>query len=446
MNFARQYSWLLLLVIPLPAPCQFGSPVYIDDKTASASQIISLDANGDAMQDVGILYGRFPDDFITLYVQDKEGNFNTVNPAGLDSLENCNYFIGGDIDQDGDDDIIAVYGPPYDLVWFENFNSEFITQHLINDSLDFPSQIILQDFDNDSKTDILIIEHIEIAIYWQEENHTFSDRDVVHGGTEFYSIVDCDLNGDGFFDIAVGSGGFEVLINHHDRSFTLIEDDWGQSLVFGLAADDINGDGDEDIVAWETLQGIYSFENNGIGTDFIRDTILLHSEHFNSILLQDVNKDDSPDVITTMGQQGQVIWMENNTDGSFLSPQLIHDEPGQLLYQMTGSDFNGDGLHDIAWGDKVSAVQYLTEPSAVMEERRSLELYVYPNPTGREITIGPQSVAGTYSIFDTAGKTVYRGIIRQGDIAHFDLAPGVYFFIFKYNGGHISRKVVITTH
>lgn len=155
-------------------------------------------------------------------------------------------------------------------------------------------------------------------------------------------------------------------------------------ITFTLVTGDINNDSDIDLITWEALQGILFYENNGTGTLSFSDTILQHSDIFRSVIVHDFDNDNDNDIYTTIGQTGQLIWMQNNGAGIYTPYSVIHTEPGQLVYEGGAADLNTDGAKEIIWGSKFLAYHLNLFPTAIKDFSTEKNVIIYPNPnTGR---------------------------------------------------------------
>lgn len=446
MDVKFLFLTLVISSVYINSTAQLAPPKYFDSSSVLfADRIVSLDANQDGRKDIAILYNRWPKDVITFYLQDTAENFILYQPAPFDSIDNAFFIATGLIDNDGYEDIVVVHGTQHELTWYQNDGAGFSMQATINPHTDNTTQLIIKDLDNDGLNDLLALEHTEIVIYWQGANNSFATRQVIHSGTEFYSIACSDMNGDGFVDILAGSQGFEVLINSQNRAFTLQAGSWGTSLNFNIAASDVDLDGDKDVIAWETLQGVFVYYNNGTGNVFIRDTVFLQSEKFESLLFADLNNDSFHDIVTTLRQAGKLIWFENNTQGSFLPQQQIHMETGVLLYKAYADDFNKDGRNDIVWAEKKSAIHLSIEPTQAQRIDKGSYLLIYPNPSSGKVTIENLSEENsTCQIFNIIGKNIENSVVPgKRRITTTLKEKGIYLLYVRNNNAQYSIKKIV---
>lgn len=200
--------------------------------------------------------------------------------TSLTAPENTGYIQAraGDFDGDNDTDIVIVYEAGGDnipkLAWYENQNGTLaavvVLDAAIND-FDHPSgypMLTVGNFTNNSKTDIVIAtsstndSRPNILYAHGDSGFAKSTAYLLTGSDSFSSyatggIQTIDINQDGFDDILTWQSGNSFdsnnatsyyLINDQDGTFTVNTLHTAYGTEFGLVAADVDGDGDADVV------------------------------------------------------------------------------------------------------------------------------------------------------------------------------------------------------
>lgn len=443
----RVYLFLCCFLVGIGTlKAQFGPARYIDTLTMErVGLIVCADLNHDGDTDLLTLNDKWPRDEVKLYLNNSSQPFaNPVVVAAADSFMTLEHVAAADINNDTWTDFAIAYGFPAKIYWYENNQGTFIP-HLIDDSLDYTTQLIFCDLNRDGFTDLVSLQHTEIVVYYATAAGVFGAPRVVHSGTEFYAIYTGQFDADAFPDIAVASQGFELLHNHAGDSFSIASLQ-GMQLTFGLQGEDLDGDGDNDIVSYESLVGLVWYANDGSGHFAVHDTILKSQESLHSYTLRDLNGDKAPDLYTSLQQVGKMIVKRNNGNGTFALSDTIHTEPNNLVESTATADLNGDGKPDLIWGDRVFAYHLNLSTSSGIDEIAQNKLMLYPNPAEGIINVlNNEGESMNVKVIDCYGKVYTQQTIPAGETIQMPITEaGVYFIQCTDSKGtkQFVRKIV----
>ena len=160
------------------------------------------------------------------------------------------------------------------------------------------------------------------------------------------SICATDIDGNGTVDIlGLASTGDRIASYRNSgagSAWTEFPVFGAMSYLSGIAAADLDGDGDKDVVAVEGAGLARFYENLGAGTLIARG--LLNGTSFYGLVLMDVDLDGDPDIVTT--QTTSVLWFENLGGLAFGFPgHTIH--AGSWATSLEAADLNADGAPDL---------------------------------------------------------------------------------------------------
>ena len=267
----------------------------------------------------------------------------------------------GDIDGDGDNDILTVHeGANNELIWYENENAQgrFLPKKIISNLIHTPKDISLVDLDGDLDLDIVVAQTgTEHLITWFQNNGdgNFGNEIIILNSVQaVLSVNTNDLNGDGSIDIIAGlSSGNSVIWLENDGDENFGTENFLSSTgvnVNWIRTGDINDDTFPDIIY--SSQGnntVAWFQNDGAG-NFGSETLISDAiTNSGSVELVDFNGDGNLDILTTSIEDENMFWFENQGSGTFLpTGEQIGISPNHHgLTSAIPVDVDGDGDIDI---------------------------------------------------------------------------------------------------
>jgi len=180
-----------------------------------------------------------------------------------------------------------------------------------------------------------------------QAQYAFLPRVVSNSLSIAQNLENIDFNGDGLDDILVG--GEKLLWFETDSSGQFIEHEIASSPGTTITSrpKDFDNDGDIDFVSSHWTRNAISLWINDGSQNFTEQIILENFIGAHDAVIADMNNDGYNDVLCARGDannNGEIIYLMNNNDGSFTSTQVF---TGDFCHSVDVSDFNGDGLLDI---------------------------------------------------------------------------------------------------
>ncbi|MEO1032632.1 MAG: T9SS type A sorting domain-containing protein [Bacteroidota bacterium] len=269
----------------------------------------------------------------------------------------------GDIDNDGNLDVVASFLVQDKLVWYKNIDGEGnFDKQIVIDNVQNIQAIFLEDIDNDGNIDIVgvndAIGSFEDVVFWYRNIDglgEFSEQLIItHDIVKGSDVYAADINNDGYIDVISASGNKIAWYENTDGLGTFANQ---QVLVaaapffdfLGLDVTDLDNDGDLDILYIDENDAAW-IANTGADGSFEEPNIIHEygSDDFTSIYAQDIDGDLDNDVIYTYGNV--VAWRENLDGlGSFGENQEISSNISLSLQveYATAEDLDNDGDIDV---------------------------------------------------------------------------------------------------
>ncbi len=328
--------------------------------------------------DVDIFCGGHFGDFAR-WMNDGNQNFSRITVQYNFSIHGV--FIK-DMDRDGDKDIVAA--ACYEnggVVWWENYGGGGLNKHYIDTDFWGSESVFAADFDGDDDVDVVSVSIYTniIYLYLNNGNQSFS-RHVIDGN--FYGghhVHGNDLDGDGDIDFVTASGGANGTPyamwweNDGQANFTGYTLPGSISSTYCIHSEDINNDGDYDILAASHGAGkVVLWNNNGIGS-FVQSVIDSDLQKAIWVHAGDLNRDGNMDVVASgRKDENKVVWYKNNGNSTF--SKYIIDESSIDPRVIIPVDLDNDGDLDLVvthekgnsidwWENKLSGTsEYISNP------------------------------------------------------------------------------------
>jgi uncharacterized repeat protein (TIGR01451 family) len=233
------------------------------------------------------------------------------------------YIFCSDMNNDGDVDIIA--GNITKMSWFDNLDGEGNFEEFGNNVYEcfLPlsychGNIIFNDLDSDNDIDMLFSNYYSDHYNWVENsgNGSFLGEAYVGGVSFPHAMYVNDLDNDGYKDVILGSGeqsnNYLRWYKNVDGLGNFILGEWItiSSGSHNVCADDIDGDGDNDILSTSPNENrINWYENTDAMGSFGEEQTIGLLDTPIQILTTDIDNDDDKDIIVTNAYS--IVWYEN---------------------------------------------------------------------------------------------------------------------------------------
>jgi len=270
------------------------------------------------------------------------------------------YLLSGDLDGDGDIDLIQD-GIGTDPEVFLNDGSGMFTSNRQFGGY-FTSEIIaLGDLDDDDDLDLVIVAANQSFVYWNDGDGNYSDDGWGFQFADQGGIQIGDVNGDSINDVlqygvtSVGKDDNPFMIiwmNNGNGGF--IRNDLGNLRELNtMAFIDLEGDHDLDIVSFgrstlSNADSIIVYENDGNGQFSIFENSGISAFRAYALSVGDIDNDNDDDLLITGQQNGVSTTSLYINDGSGHFNELLNTPFPNVFSSSTAlADFDNDNDLDV---------------------------------------------------------------------------------------------------
>ena len=354
----------------------------------------------------------------------------------------------GDIDGDGKPDIAIANSQANTVSVYRNMATPGIfTASSLAAGVNFvtgttPRSAVINDIDGDGKPDLVVLNegsnNVSVfrntAVSGSITAASFAARADFATGTDPYTVVTGDLDGDGKTDILVN--------NHGSNSLSVLRN----TAVPGSI----------------TASSLAPRVDYATGTDPYM------------AIIADADGDGKPDLLAVNSSANTLSVFRNTSVAGAITTSSFADRvdfaTGGYPISLVAGDVDGDGLTDVLTGNagkstlslfqinSASALAGLSAASvsalAAQQETTGKGMVIYPNPTGGEFTLqlsGLKVAAGSMEILNESGKTIDRRSLNISNKAASltqklslrNQPPGVYYVKITTTQGVQITKVVV---
>ena len=419
----KSYLLYSLLCFHAIVYAQFGEQQIISDTSSGSRSVQTADMDGDG--DLDVLSSSSFDDRVAWYENlDGLGSFGEKQIIGV--LNSTNSSFPSDLDGDGDLDVIATSSADDKLVMYLNTNGlgDFGNEILLaNENQVFDAKAF--DLDNDDDNDIVYISFAGAKLQWLENLDglgNFGAPQLISNNTPVGTNVQGDdIDGDGDIDLVAAIAQLDTVAWYENLdglgSFSaanIITTNANGVISVDIA--DMDGDGDLDVISAAITANISEvniawYENiDGAGT-FIGENVITDAADFcYFVFAVDVDNDGDQDILSNSGETGnaRIFWQENLDGLGNFGPQLSFGENIEFCRYIIGADVDNDGDNDVVYSDQNAGIVAWHENLTILgiSENTHVSFTLSPNPAQETLTIVSPNPIRKIIIYNILGVIV----------------------------------------
>ncbi|HMJ70309.1 MAG TPA: FG-GAP-like repeat-containing protein [Cyclobacteriaceae bacterium] len=361
LNLAHGYvfSFSATAGTPQVGPFTFAERLVTFDNGLIPNDIVALDFDGDGDLDIGNANGAAIRDLAYLYVNngdqtycsqafgahrnvefhdlDGDGDLDGLsvgaNNSGIDWHRNdgatgvdidnlisastwSGAVTGGDLDGDGDIDVVAGLLGANIAAYLNNGTGLFTSRPVgsVSPSLGSETAVSMADINSDGHMDVLAFVRNNESVMWFENDGTETFiQHIVAVDSDWPRLTAADLDDDGDMDIIAGNsnsstGNLAWYENDGAETFTRrVVPGVGPGRLNQVRVVDFDADGDKDMLAsarWFENDGSQNFTTHLVSPGMV-ESVAIH--------YGDMDNDGDLDILTLSTLQKRIVWHENGT-------------------------------------------------------------------------------------------------------------------------------------
>ena len=335
------------------------SETVVTDVADGPTSVVAIDVDGDG--DLDALSASANDNSISWHENtDGSGSFGPRQVISSTALSARSVFAV-DADGDGDADVISASFSDDKIAWYRNERIHGVTvfdrSSVITAGPRGPVSVFAGDLDGDGDVDVLSASATDNQINWYEHLDGLGNfggaPPVTTNALGAASVFAADLDGDGDLD-ALSASSFDNKIAWYEN--TSGNPRFGSERVISLnallatvvSAADLDGDGDEDVLAAILGGAIYWHENtDGRGSFGPQRTITTVAGGASGLFAADLDGDNDIDVLSASFDDDKIAWYENTDGRGSFGPQQLISAFADGARGVFAADVDGDRDFDV---------------------------------------------------------------------------------------------------
>ncbi|WP_164928627.1 FG-GAP-like repeat-containing protein [Gloeobacter violaceus] len=374
------------------------------------------DFDGDGDLDLALANGSYGDSGpVSVLLNDGQGVFSAPSTFGAGDLPVS--VVAGDLDGDTDLDLAVANG---------GFDSEAVSvlknngdgtfgppQAFQISGLGFPYAVTTGDLDGDGDLDLVAVSTYDlgaVSVLLNRGNGSFVETGFDYGGYGLNAVTVGDLDGDGDLDVAITSSGFGdngyvvVFLNNGKGELSFISSINVGGNPLSIQAADFNGDGDTDLVSADaSFSALSVLLGNGNGTFASPQSISIKIRPY-SVTVGDFDGDGDLDLATANYGSDNISVLLNGGGGDFAPALDFAADKGTRSINV--GDFDGDGNLDLVAANFQAANVSVLLNTTGLDAALSIDTFTpRRGPAGTEVTISGSGFAEATAVLFKGNTT-----------------------------------------
>lgn len=388
---------------------------------------------------------------------------HTYNRLVLDSANNGRFMAShvSDLDGDGLMDIVGCREGAGRIYWYRNLGDSSFSAPIFIDNGLVSRDVYTGDLDNDGDQDIVANGWQSggsdgVYVYLNEGTGEFEDGfQVINNASVVRAVLPYDIDEDGDLDIfATDAIGDRVLYVENLGNANFGTQITAASQVNGamsLSISDYNKDGNINIAVAEnqTASSVLGFymKPDGTFSDTERITFGILNGQVTSVFFYDFDNDGYEEMFFSDFNTDKIGYLKNN-EGELLSDEIILSDNSENAMNVFVEDLDNDGDGDVLYslGDGREIGYFINHLiTSSVQTLGEITIKIFPNPSNQSITIETTEDLKIHevSMYSMIGHKVLEHKQMVGNVVDLgDLPSGAYVIHVNTDKGILTDKIL----
>ncbi|KNC52624.1 fibronectin type III domain-containing protein [Thecamonas trahens ATCC 50062] len=296
--------------------------VVVSSAAAAAKAVVAVDINGDTHVDLASASQN--DNKIAWYANSGAGLFGGEQIVST-GIQLATKLAATDVDGDGLPDLVAAASQALTrrVVWFRNTGAGFAGETPLEPGLE-PQAMVAFDCDGDGDGDVVTVKASpgELTVHLNDDGagSAWTNRVLTMWSQRKQAIVVADLDADGDLDLAVASDAGTALLWHENTGTGAFSEarliSTSSALAASLAVADFDGDGGADVAVAFKADMKVAWHRNMDGRGNFSTELVVQSGLVQPVWIAAGDIDGDTDVDLVMASTAATVVWFNNTDGN----------------------------------------------------------------------------------------------------------------------------------